>query len=660
MAKKATKALDPTLPIYQLKISLQHTHPIIWRRVQMDDCSLDELHDIIQIAMGWEDEHMHAFVIDGAQYGDIQRGGDFDHDSRSVQLSDLVQQGHKRFRYDYDFGDDWTHTIDIEKTLPAEEGVYYPWCVKGERACPPEDCGGPYGYLDLLEILSNPQHDEYAERLEWVGGQCDPEKFDLEVINADLYYLRRFLGHHKGKHTAKAAFIKGDLVQVKPGIVNNHYPDIPLGGWVGNITKIAWLTPVGYEIRWTKPTLEQAHAVYLKRCQRDGIPPDQYWLEADHLEEASEEMPTTMEQPTNIITRPLSTDDIHDRIRMMFGLTTDDPLPPVDEQNQEKFLDYLKANLTFPFKAEYSPESSDSRSGKVTILGFADPPIDPDDGIVCEVCKGKSHFQAPLSNMQVHEDEPNFQHVADYTYWLWDAQNDEDFEDDEDGDDFDEDPDDDDDGMDDEETIGNVLPIPDELIEMVNAQRQKFLEKFGRKPGPNDKLFFDAPPLEEMEHMIVQAMKQVGVDPAIIHAFEKTGLIVTEANQHLLKGVDLDQWNAAIEEFTAKGEEAVHFPIGTIVYYGPNDKTTTKIVAGVIKKQGAKAIIKCWVATDVMSNPKFQREVEKFFKKHGVKQVAVSDGNMGCPHEEGEDFPVGEDCPFCPWWKGKQGSGAKE
>ena len=87
--------------------------------------------------------------------------------------------------------------------------------------------------------------------------------------------------------TVKAAFIEGDLVQAKPGIVHDQYPDIPLGGWVGNITRIAWLTPVGYEIHWTEPTLQQAHPVYYKRCQRDGFKPEPDWLETDQLDEAS-------------------------------------------------------------------------------------------------------------------------------------------------------------------------------------------------------------------------------------------------------------------------------------------------------------------------------------------------------------------------------------
>jgi hypothetical protein len=100
--------------------------------------------------------------------------------------------------------------------------------------------------------------------------------------------------------------------------------------------------------------------------------------------------------------------------------------------------------------------------------------------------------------------------------------------------------------------------------------------------------------------------------------------------------------------------------MGTVALYGPDDRTTTKIAAGVIRYDGAKLIIKRWVATDVMTNPKVQQELRDFFLQHGVKTVAISDGNMGCPHEEGADFPQGEDCPFCPFWKGKQGSNRRD
>ena len=102
------------------------------------------------------------------------------------------------------------------------------------------------------------------------------------------------------------------------------------------------------------------------------------------------------------------------------------------------------------------------------------------------------------------------------------------------------------------------------------------------------------------------------------------------------------------------------YPIGTVAMYGPDDKTTTKIAAGVILHDGAEAIMQRWVAKDVTTNPKVQQELKDFFLQHGVNSVAMSEGNMGCPHEEGEDFPHGQDCPFCPFWKGKQGSNRKD
>jgi len=102
------------------------------------------------------------------------------------------------------------------------------------------------------------------------------------------------------------------------------------------------------------------------------------------------------------------------------------------------------------------------------------------------------------------------------------------------------------------------------------------------------------------------------------------------------------------------------YPMGTVALYGPDDKTTTKIAAGVFLHADAKVIIQRWVATDVTTNPKIQQEMQDFFRQHGVQTVAISDGNMGCPHEEGLDFPHGEDCPFCPFWKGKQGSNQRD
>lgn len=107
-------------------------------------------------------------------------------------------------------------------------------------------------------------------------------------------------------------------------------------------------------------------------------------------------------------------------------------------------------------------------------------------------------------------------------------------------------------------------------------------------------------------------------------------------------------------------KQPLKYPIGTVAMYGPDDKTTTKIAAAIFLNEEAEPIIERWVATDVTTNPKIQQEIKAFFRQHGVRGVAMSDGNMGCPHEEGEDFPQGEDCPICPFWKGKQGSKRKD
>ena len=438
MAKKKSrtrKALDPSLPIYQVKISLQHIKPPIWRRVRANDCSLDELHDIIQVCMGWKDEHMYAFVIEGEEFGNPEMGGDFEYDSRSVRLSEVVKEGHTRFRYDYDFGDDWKHVIAIERTLLAEESVRYPRCVKGELACPPEDCGGPHEYPYFLDKIQDPEHDEHEDVLKWVGGEFDPEAFDPDDVNKELRYLRRWLGKRKGRHALQAVFAKGGLVRVKPGSFHDLYPDIPLGGWVAKVERITWLTPIGYAVHWTKPTLDQAHAVYVKRCQRDKIKPNEYWLEEDQLEETADEIPAEMEQPTNIVTRPLSMDAPEDSIRMVFGLTADDGLPEADEQTQRTFFDYLKTHLSFPFEAEHWPESDlgPSKSGTVRVLGLLDPPLNRKKGIVCVARRGEHEFQVPLADLLVEEDDPNFPYVEDYTYWQSEGEeNEEDEEDEED------------------------------------------------------------------------------------------------------------------------------------------------------------------------------------------------------------------------------------
>jgi len=169
--------------IYQIRINLKDIEPEIWRRIQVRDCTLDRLHEHIQIAMGWTNSHSHQFEIDGERYGDpeLMDDGfdDFDcEDSTVTKLSEILPKDGKRFQfsYEYDFGDSWVHDVLFEGCLKATEGQRYPLCLEGSRNCPPEDVGGPWGYADFLTALSDPKHEDHKQFLEW-SGNFDPECF---------------------------------------------------------------------------------------------------------------------------------------------------------------------------------------------------------------------------------------------------------------------------------------------------------------------------------------------------------------------------------------------------------------------------------------------------------------------------------------------------
>lgn len=180
------KAKQPAL-VYQLKMTLQSIRPPIWRRVQVKDCTLAKLDDLIQICMGWGGGHLHAFEIGGVEFGAPDPFGMAEYeDERRMKLSQVVAEGFKKFTYTYDFGDDWRHVIQVEKTLPADPDVRYPRCLTGARACPPEDCGGPWGYADFVAAMGDPKHSQHDELAEWLGGDFDPEAFDVEAIDARL------------------------------------------------------------------------------------------------------------------------------------------------------------------------------------------------------------------------------------------------------------------------------------------------------------------------------------------------------------------------------------------------------------------------------------------------------------------------------------------
>ena len=168
--------------------------------------------------------------------------------------------------------------------------------------------------------------------------------------------------------------------------------------------------------------------------------------------------------------------------------------------------------------------------------------------------------------------------------------------------------------------------------------------------------------LETAEFEMVRAMENSGIDPAIIHAFTETGMLISEENMHLFSQIDLDLWQSKIEEFrnpdALKAGYQPTFPIGTKAWYGPDDQKTTKIVASVILHPTAEPILERFVGSNVLDDAKVKQAIAELFEKYSVKKIIETDGNIGCAHEEGEDFPIGSDCPFCPFWKGLQGSNA--
>lgn len=177
--------------VYQLKVSLRGIKPPIWRRVQVPgDITLAKLHRVLQVVMGWTNSHLHKFSIGGVDYAEPDPDGFLNFQSDRRARLNKVARAMQKFEYEYDFGDSWEHDIVVEKTLQPEPGASYPVCLAGERACPPEDCGGLWGYQDFLEAIMNPAHTEHEAMLTWVGGSFDPETFDLDAVNASLRRLR--------------------------------------------------------------------------------------------------------------------------------------------------------------------------------------------------------------------------------------------------------------------------------------------------------------------------------------------------------------------------------------------------------------------------------------------------------------------------------------
>ena len=179
--------------VYQFKLTLIGSNPPIWRRIQVEDCTLDKLHEHIQSAMGWTNSHLHRFEIFKKQYGDpeLLDDGFEDYDcldSTEILISEIISDAGKRrlkFTYEYDFGDDWEHEILFEGSKETEAGKKYPLCLEGERACPPEDVGGIYGYYDFLEAITNPEHEEHDSYTDWAR-KFNPEEFDPKKATREM------------------------------------------------------------------------------------------------------------------------------------------------------------------------------------------------------------------------------------------------------------------------------------------------------------------------------------------------------------------------------------------------------------------------------------------------------------------------------------------
>jgi hypothetical protein len=174
--------------VYEIKVTLQGLPFPVWRTLLLEkNTSLGKLHEIIQTVMGWENEHLHLFKVGKRSYGpadnDERMPGEKNEDS--VDIQKLTFDKIRTFEYEYDLGDGWQHTIEIVRRVPQDPSTLYPICIGGERACPPEDSGGAWGYLEKLEALKNRKDPDHEEIKEWMG-DFDPDYFDPNEVNENL------------------------------------------------------------------------------------------------------------------------------------------------------------------------------------------------------------------------------------------------------------------------------------------------------------------------------------------------------------------------------------------------------------------------------------------------------------------------------------------
>ena len=207
-AKSKSRPFQHVLPfkqVYQFKVALKDVEPVIWRRIQVPDYyTFWDLHCAITDVFGWLDYHLHRFTVNNPKSRQWEAIGipdkeGFDDDKVlpgwKKKIANYFSVQHPDCDYNYDFGDDWHHSIVLESILPKEAGASYPRCIAGENACPPEDSAGVGGYQNFLQIIADPKDEEHESMLDWVGGWFDAAWFDLSLIrfeDPDLRYAVAF------------------------------------------------------------------------------------------------------------------------------------------------------------------------------------------------------------------------------------------------------------------------------------------------------------------------------------------------------------------------------------------------------------------------------------------------------------------------------------